>query len=181
MQEAAAPVTVAGASGPPARRTVRLKLRVCRLLQAVPLLDSEQRWPDPLHGPTCRAARRLGNRPYSVQGQPQERGSTFYLCGTLQYIRPSGIPHPWRAGPIAAARPHFASLGHAVPENVNIADAVLDLVIRSSPTEVHLGAPHELQTQRPIPRDSGGTPCCMLPCSRHAAAAAGTPQHGMRR
>lgn len=34
------------------------------------------------------------------------------------------------------AREHFASLGHDVPQQVNIADAVLDLVIRSPPADV---------------------------------------------
>lgn len=34
------------------------------------------------------------------------------------------------------AREHFASLGHDVLQQVNIADAVLDLVIRSPPADV---------------------------------------------
>lgn len=34
------------------------------------------------------------------------------------------------------ARRHFGALGHDVPQHVNIADAVLDLVIRSPPSQV---------------------------------------------
>lgn len=40
------------------------------------------------------------------------------------------------AGPMEHAREHFGSLDYSVPPAVNIADAVLDLVIRSPATEV---------------------------------------------
>lgn len=40
------------------------------------------------------------------------------------------------AGPIAAAEAHFEAIGHPMPAGINIADWVLDLVIRSPPAEV---------------------------------------------
>lgn len=51
------------------------------------------------------------------------------------------------AGPMEAARHHFASLGHDVPPHVNIADAVLDLVIRSPPSQARQPVPVSMQQQ----------------------------------
>jgi ABC-type multidrug transport system ATPase subunit len=37
------------------------------------------------------------------------------------------------SGPASSARAHFSSLGHVAPDNVNIADFLLDVTIRASP------------------------------------------------
>jgi ATP-binding cassette, subfamily G (WHITE), member 2 len=39
------------------------------------------------------------------------------------------------SGPTAAAEPHFTKLGHTAPENANVADFLLDVVIRATPAE----------------------------------------------
>lgn len=39
------------------------------------------------------------------------------------------------AGPMELARAHFEGLGHPTASDINIADRILDLVIRSPPAE----------------------------------------------
>jgi hypothetical protein len=46
-----------------------------------------------------------------------------------------------------AARRHFVGLGHDVPPHVNIADAVLDLVIRSPPSQARQPVPLAMRLQ----------------------------------
>lgn len=72
------------------------------------------------------------------------RGGTFrrrvppqvYIAAALCTEYYQKIVH--LAGPMDRAWQHFAVLGNGVPPQVNIADAVLDLVIRSPPSQVYL-------------------------------------------
>ncbi len=64
----------------------------------------------------------------------QPRPDMFRLLARVLVL--SGVGQMVYSGPASLAEAHFASMGHAPPERVHIADFMLDAVVRATPEEV---------------------------------------------